>query len=204
MRQRGRSGALVAGLVAALALAPAAAGHVRKSAGPYTVELGWADEPAYSGVRNAVEVGARDAAGEPVDDSRASLRVEVSFGEARRELALEPAGERGAYVATIVPTRPGIYAFRVTGTLRGRSVDVAATCSDDTFDCVEGTGAIQFPFVEPSGSELDAKLDRALARAARSEDAADDAQKLAIAALVAAALAIVAAVAVALRAARKG
>jgi hypothetical protein len=205
MRQRGRSGAFVAGVVATLALAsgPAAIGHVRKSAGPYSVELGWADEPVYGGLRNAVEVRVEDSAGAPVADPRASLRVEVSFGTARRELVLAPAAERGAYAAAIVPTRPGVYAFHVTGMMRGRRVDVAATCSPSTFECVEGPGTIQFPVAEPAAGDLDRKLDRALARAARGEDAADEARTLAISALVAAALALVAAAAVALRAARR-
>ncbi len=194
MRQRGRSAALVAGLAAALALSMVAAapGHVRKAAGPYGVELGWAGEPAYSGVANAIEVGVEDAAGAPVSDPRASLRVEVSFGSARRDLALAGAGP-GRFAAAIVPTRPGTYAFHVTGTLRGRRVDVAATCSETTFECVEGAGAIQFPVPEPAGSQLDAKLDRAVARAERGADEAAEAQKLAIAAIVTAAFALLAA-----------
>lgn len=204
MRQRGRSGALVAGLAAALLLSSTATatGHVRKAAGPYTVELGWADEPAYSGVRNAIELTAADASGRAVADPRASLRVEVSFGAARRDLALAPAGAPGSFVAPIVPTRPGTYAFHVTGTLRGRRIDVAATCSDRTFECVEGTSAIEFPVAEPSGSDLDRKLDRALARTERRQDDAAQAQTLAVGALVAAGLALLAALGLALRAAR--
>ena len=202
---RRRSRALVAALLAAFATAVATVpAHVRETSGPFRVELGWADEPAYSGLRNAVEVTVRDAAGAPVADPRAALRVEVSFGAARRELALEPTGARGAFAAAVVPTRPGVYAFHVTGTLRGRRVDVEATCSDATFACVEGAAKIQFPVAEPSAGELDRKLERALARAARSEDDAAVARTLALAALVVAALALVAALVLALRGARRG
>lgn len=206
MCQRGRIAAMLAGLAVALmlALSSLAIGHVRKAAGPYSVELGWVGEPAYSGSRNAVEVHVEDSAGRPVADPRGSLRVEVSFGDARRDLALEPAGEAGRYEAAIVPTRPGTYAFHVTGTLRGRRIDVAATCSERTFECVEGGDAIQFPVADPAASELDRKLDRALLRARAAEDDAAQAQNLAIGALIAAALALVAACGLALRRARRG
>jgi hypothetical protein len=196
---------LVAGLVAVLTLAPAATApaHVRKAAGALRVELGWADEPAYAGARNAVEVRVADRAGAPVADPRAALRAEVRFGAARRELALKPAGEPGAFAAAIVPTRPGVYAFHVTGALRSRQLDVAATCSERTFHCVESAGPLQFPLAEPSAGDLDRKLARTLARAERAEADAERSQTLAIAALAASVLALLAAAAVALPAVRR-
>jgi hypothetical protein len=202
MRQGfGRGTGFVAILLTTLgfSLAASAPAHVRTVSGPYRIELGWADEPAYSGVRNAVDVGIEDAAGDPVADSHGSLRVEVSFGSTRRTLALTPAGQPGRYVAAIVPTRPGSYAFHVMGVLRGRAVDVAATCSDETFECVQGAAAIEFPAAEPSGADLDRKLERDLARAAAGEHDADRARTLAIGALVLAAIALAAIAGVTLR-----
>jgi hypothetical protein len=194
MRQRGRIGALVAGLVAALTLSTAAtsAAHVREAAGPYTVELGWAEEPTYNGARNAIEVKVEGAAGKAVADPRASLRVEVSFGEAVRQLALAPEGGRGRFAAAIIPTRPGVYAFHVTGTVRGRAIDVAATCSERTFDCVESATEIEFPVVEPSGAELGAKLGRAQVRIRHADERAASAQTVAAVAVVLAVLALLA------------
>jgi len=191
MRQWGRSGALVVALVPALAMPATAIGHVRKASGPYTVELGWADEPAYSGVRNAIEVGIEDAAGHAIVDPRASLRVEVSFGETQRELTLAASAER--YAAAIIPTQPGEYAFHVTGTVRGRAVDVAAACSERTFDCVASSDEIEFPVAEPSASELSLKLDRATARAKSAEGRGASAQTIAALVLVVAVVALLAA-----------
>jgi hypothetical protein len=203
MRQRGRSGALIVGLVAALAMAGTAPAHVRKAAGPYSVELGWAEEPAYSGVRNAVEVRVEDAAGNAVADPRGSLRAEVTFGEAVKQLVLEPASEPGRFAAAIVPTRPGVYAFHVTGTLRGRAVDVAATCSERTFECVESAAEIEFPVADPSGAELAPKLDRALARIEKADQRAASGQTVAALALIVALLAVFAAFVLARRRARQ-
>jgi hypothetical protein len=203
MRQHARSEALVALLAVALALAPAAGAHVRKAAGPYELKLGWRDEPAFSGSPNAVELEVA-AAGEPIGDARAALRVELRFGDVRRELALRPVAARaGVFAAPVVPTRPGVYALRVDGRLRGRAIGVGATCSERTFDCVRGAGAIQFPVAEPAAGELSAKLDRALIRAQRAGDRADKAQTLAGSALAAAVLALLAAVGVGVRLVRR-
>jgi hypothetical protein len=203
MRIRGRNASLVAVLVALVA-APAAPAHVSRSAGPLRLEFGWRVEPPYSGSTNAVEVAVSDGSGAPVADPRARLVAQVSFGETTRDLELRPAGGSGRFAATIVPTRPGVYAFRVTGTFRGRRVDVGATCSQSTFECVTGPGALQFPVADPSASQLDSKLDRALARADRSADKAGRAQAIAIGALVAAALAMLAAFGLGLRRGRQG
>jgi len=189
-------------MVLAMALAPAVAAHVREAAGAYELKLGWRDEPPYSGSPNAIELHVAGGGG-PVADPRAALRVEVRFGATRRVLALRPGSRRGTYAATIVPTRPGIYGLRVSGRMRGRRVAIAATCSERTFDCVTGSGAIQFPVAEPSGGQLDRKVERALTRAARSADRADRASTLAGVALAVAATALLALLGGALAARRR-
>ena len=74
--------------------------------------------------------------------------------------------------------------------MRGRRVAIGATCSERTFDCVTGPGAIQFPVTEPSGGQVDRKVQRALARASASADRADRASTLATVALAIAAIAL--------------
>ncbi len=65
--------------------AVAATAHVRKAAGSFRVELGWADEPAYAGARNAVEVRIADGAGAPLGVRRAlGERARRSATRARR------------------------------------------------------------------------------------------------------------------------
>jgi hypothetical protein len=187
---RGRASAVLLAGVLLGAAAPCVPAHVREVAGPYELELGWRDEPPYSGAPNAIELRVASDGGAGVADPRASLRVEVRFGATRRVLALRPGSRRGTYSAAIVPTRPGVYGLRASGRVRGRRVAIGATCSERTFDCVSGADAIQFPVAEPSGGQVDRKVERALARAARSADRADRASKLAMAALAVAATAL--------------
>src|SRR3954467_15035239 len=131
MSRRGRR---CLSVVAALALAfpAAAAAHVEKRSGPFSVTMGWAEEPPYSGSLNAVEVEVTDRAGALVAVPPGALDGEVTFGKALVSMPLFPADERGKLQAKIIPTRPGTYAFHVTGTLRGHDIDAQATCGGVT------------------------------------------------------------------------
>ena len=189
---------IVTGLV--LALSPPASAHVVEPSGPFRVTMGWGVEPALTGAQNFVEVSVEDASGAPVRPRAGELSVEVTFGATARTMPLAPSDEGGGLRAVLVPTRPGTYAFHVTGTLRGRPVDVRATCSERTFDCVQDAAAFQFPAREPSTGEVAQRADRQTARATRdAKDSADDARTLALVAVIVAALALVAAVVLGLR-----
>lgn len=195
--------AAVAAAAAALAAAPAAGAHITLPSGPYRVELGWGSEPAISGSENFVDVGITGASGGPAAGARAALQVEVSFGAARTTLPLVPGEAPGRFRAVLVPTRPGGYAFHVTGTLDGRAIDVRAACSERTFDCVTPASEVQFPVKAPSSGELAQRVERELPRAERAADSAQSAKRVAVAALVVAALALAGAVTLAVRGRRK-
>ena len=205
MRRSGRNARSVAvvltGLV--LSLAPAASGHVERRAGPYAVTVGWGNEPPLSGSENFVDVELAGASGAPVAVRAGALGVEVRFGDAVTTLPLVPSGEPGKLRAAIVPTRPGTYAFRVRGTVAGRTIEAEATCSERTFDCVEDAAAVQFPARDPSTGQLAQRLGRELKRADRARDRADSAHTTALIAIVAALLALAAAAALAVRGRRK-
>src|SRR3954447_4302697 len=172
MSRCGRSCLSVAvGLV--LAFGGAAQAHVVKRSGPFRVTMGWAVEPPYSGSLNHVEVEVADGAGDPVAAPPGALDVDVTFGKALASMPLFPAGAPGKLSATIIPTRPGTYAFHVTGTLGGRSVDAQATCGGATFDCVLEPVGIQFPAKEPTTGQLAQRVERGLPRAERAADKAD-------------------------------
>jgi hypothetical protein len=79
----------VAGLLAALGAAPAAA-HERRAAGRYQLVVGFGSEPAYAGERNSVQVRIADATGKPVVDGGDGLQVEITHGAAP-----SPAGAAG-------------------------------------------------------------------------------------------------------------
>ena len=187
-----RRWAIALGMTAALL--PGAGGvsaHEHKEIGALRLTIGWADEPAYSGFRNAIEVDIADAAGAPVVDPAGALTVEVSFGEQRITLPLRHSTRRpGKFAAPLVPTRPGTYSFHFTGTVKGQPIDTTSTCSDTTFACVTDVSAVQFPAKDPSTGQLAERLSRALPRAEGALAAASTARFLAGAALLAAALAI--------------
>jgi hypothetical protein len=172
--------------------------HERKSAGAVDLVIGWDDEPAFAGVRNAVVV-ALSARGGAIAGP-ADLNVEISFGSERITLPLTPVANRPhEYQALLVPTRAGTYAFRVTGKVGSQAVDVTSTCSEATFHCVEDAAAIQFPVKDPTVAQLSDRLERGLPRAERAGDTAADATRLAIAALALSLAGVVLALAIAWR-----
>jgi hypothetical protein len=206
MLKRGRTGRSAALILAGflLALAPPASAHVEEKTGPFALTLGWGEEPALTGAENYVEVDvARAASGAPVEVRPGALSVEVTFGTAARTLPLLPSGGPGKLRAVLVPTRPGTYGFHVTGQLRGEAIDVQATCSGATFDCVTEASELQFPARDPSAGQIAQRLARALPRAEDARDEASSAHTLALAALVAALLALLVAVAVGVRVVRR-
>jgi hypothetical protein len=201
MRHRRGIVFVLAGL--ALALAAPASAHVTKASGQLRLSIGWGDEPPVAGSKNIVQVEVSDASGAPVAVPPGALDVQVSFGGAHVTLPLSPGERPGELRAPIVPTRPGSYAFHVTGTLRGHGVDVGAACSEATFECVVPVSDLEFPVKDPSAGELPQRLSRESARAEHAADTADAARRVAIAAIAIAIAAIAVALALGLRSRRK-
>jgi len=187
----------------AAVVAPPAAAHETKPVGPLRLTIGWGDEPAYSGLRNDVEVGVSHADGTPVRNLAGALTVEVSFGEARVALPLLPFEEPGELRAAIVPTRPGTYSFQLTGSVEGQAIDTTSTCSEETFDCVLDVSEIQFPAQDPPSGQLAERLARSLSRTEQAENEATDARRLALVAIALGALALLTSLALGLRRMRK-
>ncbi len=137
-------------LVLLLALAPQALAHVVAIAGSFRIKMGWLQEPALTGSENSVQVDVSDLSGASVSRANVALAVQISFGETRITLPLLPVERPGEFSALLIPTQPGTYAFRVTGTVRSRAIDVAASCSNRTFDCVTAAADLQFPTKDPA------------------------------------------------------
>jgi hypothetical protein len=192
MPQHRRSCLLIAlGLAIVLMAAAAVSPHERQVVGQYRLTIGWGDEPAFSGLKNAVEIDVSDAAGAPVTDPEGSLAVEVSFGDERTSLALMPSGRQpGKFRAWLVPTRPGTYAFHITGKIKGQTIDASSTCSAKTFACVTDVSDVQFPARDPSTAQLADRLSRTLPRVEGATDAAATARNVAFGAIAVAVLAL--------------
>jgi len=145
-------------------VAPAEA-HAQRTVGSITFEIGWGDEPAYSGFKNSVQFlpADRTTGGD-------TMKVDVKFGDQTKTLSFAPnfeiagSGEPGDYRAWIVPTRPGSYTFHLTGTVHGQKIDTSITSGEKTFDDITGPLDVQFPAQDPASAQLADRLDRGLAR----------------------------------------
>ncbi|MDQ4130467.1 MAG: hypothetical protein M3133_05680 [Actinomycetota bacterium] len=148
---------MVGGLVVGTA-APAPA-HIRDRFEGVDLVLGWAEEPAFASLPNAVQLiltePARPAATVPprpapspaptaqaqevpVDPEQVKLTVVVVFGEgdaaprsAPMPLTAFRFGRPGEFRSEpISPTRPGTYTFHITGTIKGKAFDRSYTSGE--------------------------------------------------------------------------
>ena len=221
MIKRIASMAAVAGLAGMLAVftsAGPALAHEERTIGKYHVEVGFGDEPAYAGERNSVVMFLHDANDKPVVDLGDTLKVDVTQGAAgaatddsqKLSMTMGPNfevggdGTPGDYRAWFIPTAPGPYTFHFTGNIKGQKVDEKFSSSPTTFDEVQDPAQVEFPEKDPTGAQLNARLDRevprlntALAasqsRANKAEDAAGQARIIAIVGVVVGVLGLAAA-----------
>lgn len=145
-------------------LSAAVSAHGDREAGEVVWTVGWADEPAYVGFKNAVQVFlTRQGGREPVEGAEKDLKVVVSIGgEETEPLAVRTVFESaGEYRADLIPTVPGDYTFRFTGTVDGAAIDESFTASKDDFSLIQGNDEVTFPKAAPSNSELAERLEAA-------------------------------------------
>jgi hypothetical protein len=165
--------ALVAILTTAILVGTAgpASAHEQRRVGQLNFVVGFGEEPAYAGLPNSVQLRLSDAKEKPVTDlAEGALSVEVTFGDQTTKLSLEPRfvvgvfGDPGDYRANFVPSRPGQYKFRFTGTVAGQQVDETFTSGPETFNDVEDGAEQMFPVRDPSTGQLAERLEREVAR----------------------------------------
>src|SRR4051794_15615874 len=180
--------ALTVALAGALVVVPAgvASAHEEREIGPYTVAVGFGDEPAYAGGENSVQMFIHETKGDkPVVDLGPTVNVQLSYGDQQSDqLTMEPNfevgefGIPGDYRAFFFPTRPGDYTFHFTGDIKGTKVDARFTSSPKTFSSVVDPAAVQFPAKDPTAGELGDAVQRLQGRvdplvAAQQKSAAD-------------------------------
>jgi hypothetical protein len=159
-------------------LAASAVAHETAKAGDLALEVRWGTDPAYVGQLNTVQlVVTREPDGDPVNDPGAELVATVSYGDRSQEFPLAPTyypelgtGTPGEYAALVIPTAPGDYTFRVTGTIEGVKVDLEVESSPKTFSPVEEASAVQFPVKVPGTEQVAQRLEAELARVATADD----------------------------------
>jgi hypothetical protein len=161
---------LAAVLVTFTSAGPASAHEARKI-GKYNVEVGFGDEPAYTGQKNSVQLLLKDASDKPVVDLGDTLKVDVTQGGGAADtqklsLTMGPNFEVGGdgipgdYRAWFIPTAPGPYTFHFTGSIKGQKVDEKFTSSPTTFDEVQDPTQVEFPAKDPTTGQLSARVDR--------------------------------------------
>ncbi|HLH67693.1 MAG TPA: hypothetical protein VKY90_01340 [Candidatus Dormibacteraeota bacterium] len=186
------------GTLLVMALPVTALAHEHRTVGPYRFVVGWKVEPAYSDSINAVQLFLTDANGNPVPGACNDLTVRVENGsQESAPLRLSPVFNSPTECdAPVLPTRPGTYTFRFTGSIDGTPIDQSFTSSERTFSNVEDASAIQFPTKDPTRGEL---AQRQARLALRDQANVERADRLAIAALAVAGAALLILLAMAVR-----
>ena len=144
--------ALCAALVLGLVVLPMSAfAHERRTIanGRYDVVVGWDVEPAYQGQKNAASIRISRAGSDPavpVEGVDKTLNVQIRQGATTREFPLRAVfGQKGYYVADIVPTRDGDYQWTFTGSIGDDQVNDTFDTADGKFNAIQPVAGLQFP-----------------------------------------------------------
>jgi hypothetical protein len=147
----GLAGLLVVGL------AGTALGHEERDVAGYSVEVGLIGEPVFVGQRSGLELHVTKD-DQPVSGQAGTLKAEVVYGDAKRDLPLnEREEDPGWYESVFIPTAAGKFTFHITGTIEGSAVDESFTSSPTGFNEVQEATAGQFPTTLPTVAELSAE-----------------------------------------------
>jgi len=159
------------GMLMTFTSAGPASAHEARKIGKYDVEVGFGDEPAYTGDKNSVQLLLNEANDKPVVDLGDTLKVDITTGSStddtqKLSMTMQPNfevggdGTPGDYRAWFVPTAPGPYTFHFTGSIKGQKVDEKFTSSPTTFDEVQDPAQVEFPIKDPTTGRLTARVDR--------------------------------------------
>ncbi|HEX5040786.1 MAG TPA: hypothetical protein VFW95_11695 [Candidatus Limnocylindria bacterium] len=147
-------GVVLGGALTTLAGVGSVAAHEQRDVGDYTLEVGFLNEPVFSGEESGLELSV-SREDQPVEGLEESLQAQVSFGEQTRDLEISPIfGEPGAYRSVFFPTAAGQYSFRVFGDIDGQAVDETFTSGPDTFGDVQDVSSGQFPVQYPATADV--------------------------------------------------
>ena len=118
--------------------------HITKVFGNYLVEIGWDNEPAYTGLVNGAQVtikkGSGDAA-QPVINALKDLQISVKYGTVTKPLDFLPSSTvDGQYHAVLIPTRIGTYSLVFAGTVEGQAINAEIPLDD-----VASVDSLNFP-----------------------------------------------------------
>ena len=145
-----------------IAFAGTAAAHERRTVGPYELEVGWLNEPAFAGLMNGLDLSVTDTRSDKgVEGLEKTLTVDLQTGGlAPLALTLTARfGTPGAYDGTFMPTVAGTYTFHIKGKIDTQNVDEKFESGPGRFDDVDSATALQYPVKIPMGDELGKRFD---------------------------------------------
>ena len=181
---------LVVAIVAFMGLATGTVfAHEGRDVEGYNFVVGWVEEPAYEELKNGVEIrvtkassGSHGGHGDAsemvgVEGLGETLQVEVTHvaTDASKVLSLYPTRDvPGRYTAVLIPTAPGVYEFRVRGSVEGTQIDESffSKGGGGGFDDIRSAADLQFPETLPQTRELESAVRGALETAQRAQDSA--------------------------------
>jgi len=119
-------------------------GHISKTFGNTTIEVGWVSEPPLVSDLNSIIllVSKGDSGNQtPVLNALANLSLSVKYGTITKQLDFEPSQTTdGGYEGKIIPTRIGPYSLLLQGDVKGQKVD-----SEFNIEDVEPKSILSFP-----------------------------------------------------------
>jgi hypothetical protein len=169
MRPKTLGLALLVAVALALTLPLVALAHTKITVGPYTLEVGWVDEPPLVGNKNGVSISVVTTSDDkPVEDVSA-LVVTVSTGGRDKQLELHPAGEDtpGLYTGDFIPTVRGTYTVKLSGKIGDTDVSTSVDIEE-----VANASDLQFPETLPDAAALQQSADQAQSAAASAASTA--------------------------------
>lgn len=142
--------------VSPLGVKPAEA-HITKVFGNYIVQVGWDDEPVYTGLANGAQVTIKKGSGDsaqPVINALKNLQISIKYGTITKPLDFLPSATvDGQYHAVLIPTRVGTYSIILKGAVEGQSVDAEIPLDD-----VASVDALNFPSSTSSSSDTSVNM----------------------------------------------
>jgi len=140
-----------------------AAAHERRTVGPYTLVVGWLNEPGYVGLMNSLDLRVTDTRVTPakaIEGLDKTLTVEVQTG-GLAPLPLKVTarfGAPGAYNGYAMPTATGVYIFTIKGKIESLDINEKFESGPGRFGDIEPTTALQYPNKVPAADELTGRL----------------------------------------------
>jgi plastocyanin len=122
-----------------------------------------------------------------VTGQAANIRVAVTHmptGASREFELTEAWNEPGHYVANFIPTAPGAYRFRFTGSIEDMALDETFESSPTTFDEIGAARDIQFPVQTGSAREVESAVRGVASDLSKTDDDVSSARTMGLIGIV--------------------